>query len=373
MLVNSGEFDGLPAPEAKQAIVDRLASASGRGRRGQLPPARLGLLAPALLGLPDPDRLLRRLRRSCRCRTTQLPVVLPEVEDYRRRARSPLAAAEDWVRTTCPRCGGAGAARDGHDGHVRRLVVVLPPLLRPAQRHGAVRPRARDYWLPVDQYIGGVEHAILHLLYARFFTKVMHDMGLVGFREPFARLFNQGMVHKDGAKMSKSKGNVVDPLALSDRYGADAVRTFTLFLGPGRPGHGVARLRIEGVWRFLHRLWRVALEQAGKPAAGGRVRPARAEGPSDDREGDGRHRSALHVQHADRGRDGARQRDRAHAGRPGRALRRGDGRLADPALRAARRRGAVAAARARTALGAALARRRRGDARAGHDRGGACR
>ena len=119
-----------------------------------------------------------------------------------------------------------------------------------------------DYWLPVNQYIGGVEHAILHLLYARFFTKVMQEMGLLGFREPFARLFNQGMIYKDGAKMSKSKGNVVDPLALSDRYGADAVRTFTLFLGPADQDMEWHDSGIEGVWRFLSRLWRIVLEQA---------------------------------------------------------------------------------------------------------------
>jgi leucyl-tRNA synthetase len=122
-----------------------------------------------------------------------------------------------------------------------------------------------DYWLPVNQYIGGVEHAILHLLYARFFTKVMQEMGLVGFREPFARLFNQGMIHKDGAKMSKSKGNVVDPLALSDRFGADAVRTFVLFLGPADQDMEWHDSGIEGVWRFFNKLWRVVLEQAGKP------------------------------------------------------------------------------------------------------------
>jgi leucyl-tRNA synthetase len=122
-----------------------------------------------------------------------------------------------------------------------------------------------DFWLPVNQYIGGVEHAILHLLYARFFTKVLQEMGLVGFREPFARLFNQGMIHKDGAKMSKSKGNVVDPLALSERYGADAVRTFTLFMGPADQDMEWHDSGIEGVWRFLNRLWRAVLEQAGKP------------------------------------------------------------------------------------------------------------
>ena len=164
----------------------------------------------------------------------QLPVVLPEIEDYLPKGRSPLAAAEDWVNVDCPQLRRAGAPRDRHDGHVRRLVLVLHPLLRPAQRPGAVRrARSPTTGCPVNQYIGGVEHAILHLLYARFFTKVLNDLGLVGFREPFARLFNQGMIHEDGAKMSKSKGNVVEPAdvrrALRRRRRADCS---SLFIGP---------------------------------------------------------------------------------------------------------------------------------------------
>src|SRR5439155_502351 len=123
-----------------------------------------------------------------------------------------------------------------------------------------------DYWLPVNQYIGGVEHAILHLLYARFFTKVMYEGGLVGFKEPFARLFTQGMVHYHGAKMSKSRGNVVDPDEYVDRHGADAVRLYLLCLGPVDQDAEGQDKGFEGMVRFLHRLWRVALEQADRPA-----------------------------------------------------------------------------------------------------------
>jgi leucyl-tRNA synthetase len=123
-----------------------------------------------------------------------------------------------------------------------------------------------DYWLPVDQYIGGVEHAILHLLYARFFVKVLNDLDLVGFREPFARLFTQGMLYRDGAKMSKSKGNVISPDEYVDRYGADAARLYLLFIGPVDQDAEWQDAGFEGIVRFLNRLWRTVLEQAEKPS-----------------------------------------------------------------------------------------------------------
>ena len=141
VLVNSGEFTGMPAPEAKRAIVAVARGARPRHAGDQLPPARLAALAAALLGLPDPGDPLRALRHRPGARSDELPVLLPEVDDYLPKGRSPLAAAEDWVNVTCPSCGGAGEARDRHDGHVRRLVLVLPALHRPAQRRGAVRPR----------------------------------------------------------------------------------------------------------------------------------------------------------------------------------------------------------------------------------------
>jgi leucyl-tRNA synthetase len=264
VLVNSDRFDGLPAPEAKTAIVAWLAE------RGE---------AEATIGYRLRDWLLSRQRYwgapipivHCeRCGLVpvpddQLPVVLPEVEEFLPKGRSPLAAAEDWVNVDCPSCGGpAMRETDTMDTFVDSSWYFI----RYTDPKNDKEPFSReiaDYWLPVNQYIGGVEHAILHLLYARFFTKVMQEMGLVGFREPFARLFNQGMIHKDGAKMSKSKGNTVDPLALADRYGADAVRTFTLFLGPADQDMEWHDSGIEGVWRFLNKLWRVVLEQAEKP------------------------------------------------------------------------------------------------------------
>jgi leucyl-tRNA synthetase len=146
--------------------------------------------------------------------------------------------------------------------------------IRYCDPHNDAEPFSRelaDYWMPIDQYIGGIEHAVLHLMYCRFFAKVMNELGLVSFREPVARLFNQGMLHYHGAKMSKSKGNVVEPLVYADRYGADTVRTYALFMGPADEDMQWQDAGIEGIWRFLNRLWRVAHEQAGKPAADGSV------------------------------------------------------------------------------------------------------
>ena len=168
-----------------------------------------------------------------------------------------------------------------------------------------------DYWLPVNQYIGGIEHAVLHLLYARFFAKVMNEMGLCSFREPFARLFNQGMIGAHGAKMSKSKGNVVNPLEYADRYGADTVRMYTLFMGPADEDMDWQDNGLEGIWRFLNRIWRIAHEQAAVAARRAGHGRAGAQDAPDDREGHRRHRPALLVPHGDLGRDGARERDPA--------------------------------------------------------------
>ena len=267
MLVNSGEFDGLPARRRSSAIVAWLAE------RGE---------AEATIGYRLRDWLLSRQRYwGCpipivhceRCGIVpvpddELPVLLPEVEDYLPKGRSPLAAAEDWVAVDCPRCGGAARREtDTMDTFVDSSWYFL----RYTDPQNDQEPFSReiaDYWLPVNQYIGGVEHAILHLMYARFFTKVLNDLGLVGFREPFARLFNQGMIHQDGAKMSKSKGNVVDPDEFVDRYGADAVRTYMLFMGPADQDMEWQDAGIEGIWRFLNRLWRVVHEQAERPPVG---------------------------------------------------------------------------------------------------------
>ena len=266
VLVNSGQFSGLSSPEGKAAITARLGE-QGLGEQTIAYRLRDWLLSrQRYWGCPIPIVHCDRCGEVA-MPNDQLPVLLPEIEDYVPKGRSPLAAAEDWVATTCPRCGGAARREtDTMDTFVDSSWYFI----RYTDPHNAGLPFAReiaDYWLPVNQYIGGIEHAVLHLMYARFFTKVMNELGLVGFREPFARLFNQGMITAGGAKMSKSKGNVVNPLDYVARYGADTVRLYTLFMGPADEDMNWQDKGLEGLWRFLNRLWRLAHEQAAKPAA----------------------------------------------------------------------------------------------------------
>jgi leucyl-tRNA synthetase len=260
-VVESAQFSGMSSPEAKKAIVEWL-EARERGR-------------PAV-GYRLRDWLLSRQRYwGCpipivycdECGLVpvpedDLPVLLPEVEEYLPKGRSPLAAAEDWVNVPCPKCGGdAKRETDTMDTFVDSSWYFLR-YCDPENGGAAFDRGVVDYWLPVNQYIGGIEHAILHLLYARFFTKVMNDLGIVGFREPFARLFNQGMLHYRGAKMSKSKGNVIAPDEMVARYGAEAVRLYILFLGPADQDKEWQDAGIDGMFRFLNRLWRLGVEVA---------------------------------------------------------------------------------------------------------------
>ncbi|UCF05426.1 MAG: class I tRNA ligase family protein, partial [bacterium] len=188
-----------------------------------------------------------------------LPVLLPEVVDFMPRGdgKSPLATSEEFVRITCPACGGkAERDTDTMDTFVDSSWYFLR-FLSPHDDTQAFDSDLANAWLPVDQYIGGVEHAILHLLYARFIVKCLHDEGLLAFDEPFENLFTQGMICRNGAKMAKSKGNVVSPEPLLDRYGADTVRIYTLFIGPPARDAEWNDRAVEGAYRFVNRVWRL--------------------------------------------------------------------------------------------------------------------
>ena len=199
----------------------------------------------------------------------QLPVELPEVENYKPTdtGESPLAAIESWVNTTCPKCGGPA----------KRETNTMPQwagsswyFLRYTDPHNdkelASKEALKD-WAPVDMYVGGIEHAVLHLLYARFYTKFLYDIGVVDFEEPFHRLFNQGMINKDGSKMSKSKGNVVSPDELVKKYGCDSLRMYELFVGPPEVDSEWDDSGIDGVFRYLNKVWKFVENYKDKNAA----------------------------------------------------------------------------------------------------------
>jgi leucyl-tRNA synthetase len=259
VLVESAQFSGMPVEEAKRAIVEWL-SERGRGRPAVSFRLRdWGFSRQRYWGCPIPVVYCG----SCGLVPVpddELPVLLPEVEDYRPKGKPPLASNEEWLHVPCPSCGGEGTREaDTMDTFVDSAWYFL----RYCDPHNESEPFSRrlaDFWAPVDQYIGGIDHATGHLLYSRFFVKVMNELGLVGFREPFQRLFHQGWVRQGGTKMSKSRGNVTAPDQLAEMYGADAVRLYILFVGPADQDMDWTEEGIEGVGRFLRRLWRIVHE-----------------------------------------------------------------------------------------------------------------
>jgi leucyl-tRNA synthetase len=270
VLVDSGEFTGLPAEEAKRRIVEWLGE---RGRGQAAVSYRLrdwsfsrqrywGCPIPVVhcedCGIvPVPD--------------DELPVLLPEVDDYRPKGVPPLASNEEWVNVPCPKCGKpARREADTMDTFVDSSWYYLR-YVDPRNHEAPFDRRLVDYWCPISQYIGGIDHATGHLLYSRFFIRVMREMGLVSFGEPFARLFHQGWLQMGGSKMSKSKGNVEGPDPLVDEYGADAVRMYILFMGPADQDMEWTDTGIEGIVRFLRRLWRVVHEIAERVPRDGDV------------------------------------------------------------------------------------------------------
>ena len=253
-LVNSGEFDGMANLDAMKAISEKLSS-FGRGgltvnfrirdwgiSRQRYWGAPIPIIhCPACGAVPVPDE--------------DLPVVLPIDVDFPESGRSPLPELDWWVNVKCPACGkDARRETDTMDTFVESS-WYFDRYACPRYDEGIIDPLTDRYWLPVDQYIGGIEHAILHLLYSRFFTKILRDMKIKESDEPFTNLLTQGMVIKDGAKMSKSKGNVVDPEDLINKYGADTVRLFCLFAAPPERDLDWTSEGVEGAWRFLGRVW----------------------------------------------------------------------------------------------------------------------
>ena len=266
-MIGSGRFDGKHNREAYEEIVTWL-EREGLGRATVSYRLRDWLISrQRYWGAPIPVVHCE----SCGIvpvPAEQLPIELPEIADYAPRGQSPLAAATDWVETECPRCSSpARRETDTMDTFVDSSWYFLR-YLDAGNEEAAWSREAVDHWMPVDQYIGGVEHAILHLMYARFLTKALSDLGHLEASEPFASLFTQGMITRDGAKMSKSRGNTVSPAEYVERFGADTARTYVCFMGPPERGGDWADEGVEGVHRFLARLWRVGARCAGRAAAG---------------------------------------------------------------------------------------------------------
>ncbi len=256
MLVNSGEFTGMEMHKAMSAIMDK-AEAEGFGKRRVNYRLRDWLISrQRYWGAPIPIIYCPHCGEVL-VPEDQLPVRLPEDVSFNAGAKSPLATSEEFVHCKCPKCG-ADATRETDT--MDTFLCSSWYYLRYTDAHNDKMPfdkELNNYWGPVDQYIGGIEHAILHLLYSRFFVKVLRDAGLVDYDEPFSNLLTQGMVIKDGAKMSKSLGNVVSPEEILSKYGADTARLFILFAAPPERELEWSDQGVEGSFRFLNRIWRI--------------------------------------------------------------------------------------------------------------------
>jgi leucyl-tRNA synthetase len=264
LLINSGEFSGLACVEAAKKMA---AHAEEHGFGKPEINYRLrdwGISRQRYWGTPIPMLYCEKCG-VVPVPKDQLPVVLPDQVDITLMGGSPLAQVADWVNTTCPKCGGAARREtDTMDTFVDSSWYFYR-YSDPKNSTSPFETNIADYWFPIDQYIGGVEHAILHLIYSRFWTKMMRDLGLIHVSEPADRLFTQGMVIKDGAKMSKSLGNVVSPDIMVARYGADSTRMYTLFAAPPDRDLDWQDAGVEGISRFLGRVYRFVMRNA-KPA-----------------------------------------------------------------------------------------------------------
>ena len=258
LLADSGTFSGMVSTVAGQAIIDH-ATTSGFGAAQTTYRLRdWGISRQRYWGAPIPMIHCQK----CGVQPVpveQLPLVLPEDADSEQNSCSPLHQRQSFIKTSCPACGGeARRETDTMDTFVESSWYFVRYTC-PRFTDAPIDRAKASHWLPVDQYIGGVEHAILHLLYSRFFTKVLRDLGYIDIDEPFTNLLTQGMVIKDGSKMSKSKGNVVDPNELINEYGADTVRLFSLFAAPPEKDLEWNAKGVEGAFRFLNRIYRYVM------------------------------------------------------------------------------------------------------------------
>jgi leucyl-tRNA synthetase len=259
IMVNSGRFDGMNSNQAKEQIADYLEK-EGIGRKTVNYRLRdWGISRQRYWGNPIP-MIYCDLCGPVPVPEKDLPVVLPMDATFTGEGGNPLAKVDSFVNVTCPQCGEAARREtDTMDTFVQSSWYFLRYCC-PDFACGPLDKAKTEYWMSVDQYIGGIEHAVMHLLYARFFTKVLRDLGYCDIDEPFTNLLTQGMVIKDGAKMSKSKGNVVDPNALIERYGADTARLFSLFAAPPEKDLDWSDQGVDGSFRFLNRVWKLVYE-----------------------------------------------------------------------------------------------------------------
>ena len=261
VMVNSDVFDGMKSGEAKERIADYLEKEGIGGKTVNYRLRDWGISRQRYWGNPIP------IIYCDRCGVVpvpenDLPVLLPMDATFTGEGGNPLARISSFVNVPCPECGGpARRETDTMDTFVESSWYFLRYCC-PRFDGGALDRGEAEYWMSVDQYIGGIEHAVLHLLYARFFTKALRDLGHIDIDEPFANLLTQGMVIKDGAKMSKSKGNVVDPNALISAYGADTARLFSLFASPPERDLDWSDQGVEGSYRFLNRVWKMVFDLA---------------------------------------------------------------------------------------------------------------
>lgn len=279
VMINSGPLSGTKIPEEMEKVVDWLEE-KGLGERSVQYKLRDWLISrQRYWGAPIPIVYCEKCG-VVPVPEKDLPVTLPYDVEFLPTGQSPLALKEEFKKTTCPKCGGPATREvDTMDTFVDSSWYFLR-YVNPDLEDAPFKKEDVDYWLPVDQYVGGVEHAILHLLYSRFITKVLHDLGYLSFDEPFTNLFTQGMIYKDGAKMSKSKGNVVSPDDMIEKYGADTLRLYILFMGPPEKDAEWSDAGIEGVHRFIRRAWSLidkiaSLNDQGSSEMGPRERELR--------------------------------------------------------------------------------------------------